>query len=103
MYMDGDKASIAWTGLPEELLLWEQFGDEYVVYNRRSGETHFLNLTAAEVLRILQGGPATLPAVAAQIRDLFDVETEEEPALIQHISRVIQEFDHVGLICPFPT
>lgn len=99
---DGDESRL-WTGLPEELLLWEQFGDECVVYNRRSGETHFLNVTAAEVLRMLQGGPATLPAVAAQIRDLFDVETEDEPALIQHISRVIQEFDHAGLICPFPT
>lgn len=96
-----DEISVAWTGLPENALLWEQFGDEYVIYNRRSGETHFLNVTAAEVLKVLQGGPATLPTVVAQVCHLFDM--EEEPALIQHISRVMQEFDHVGLICPFPT
>lgn len=99
--MRGDERSVSWAALPAELLLWEQFGDEYVVYNRCSGETHFLNVTAAEVLRVLQEGPATLTAVVAQVCRVFDV--EEEPALTQHISRVIQEFDYVGLICPFPT
>jgi PqqD family protein of HPr-rel-A system len=98
--MHGTDESL-WAGLPENALIWEQFGDEYVVYSRRSGETHFLNVTAAEVLKVLQSEPATLPAVVAQVCHLFDM--EEEPALIQHISRVMQEFDHVGLICPFPT
>ena len=92
--------SISWVGLPETALLWEQFGNEYLVYNCRSGETHFLNATAAEVLKLLQAEPSTPRALETRICTLFDM--EEGIFVAQYISGVIQEFDHAGLICPFP-
>lgn len=95
------QAHVVWTGLPERVLLWEQFDDDYLIYNARSGETHFLNASAAEILKVLQTGPMDLPSMVAELQSVFD--TEDEHALVQHISRVIQEFDHAGLICPLPT
>lgn len=92
--------SISWMGLPETALLWEQFGDEYLVYNCRSGETHFLNATAAEVLKSLQAEPSTPGALEARICALFDM--EEGVSVAQYVTGLIQEFDHTGLICPLP-
>lgn len=90
-----------WVGLSEQALLWERFDDDYLVYNAHSGETHFLNISAAEVLKLLRTGPMDLPSMVAELQAVFD--TDDEHALAQHISRVIQEFDHAGLICPIPT
>lgn len=89
-----------WAALPGQALLWEQFGDDCLVYNAHSGETHFLNVSAAEVLKLLQTGPMDLHSMLAELQSVFD--TDDEHALAQHISRVIQEFDHAGLICPIP-
>lgn len=99
--MDYQQAATAWVGLPEAILLWEQYDEDYLVYNGHSGETHFLNVTAAEVLKSLQTGPMALPELVAELQLMFDM--DDEHALAQHISRVIQEFEHVGLICPHPT
>jgi PqqD family protein of HPr-rel-A system len=96
--MSDKQASIAWIGLPEAALLWERFDDEYLVYNRRSGQTHFLNATAAEVLKLLQTEASTPAMLEARISKMFDM--EEGISVAQYISGVIQEFDHAGLICP---
>jgi PqqD family protein of HPr-rel-A system len=98
--MNDEQASLLWGGLPGNALLWEEFGDEYLVYNCLSGETHFLNITAAEVLKLLQAEPNTLPGLVARICAAFGM--EEEPALAQFVSGLIQEFDHAGLICSIP-
>jgi PqqD family protein of HPr-rel-A system len=98
--MSDKQASLLWGGVPGNTLLWEEFGDEYLVYNCLSGETHFLNITAAEVLKLLQVESNTLPVLVARICAMFDM--EEEPALTQYVSGLIQEFDHAGLICSIP-
>lgn len=97
-----DSATAVWTTLSEGGVLWARFDDEHVVYNRHSGETHYLNATAAAVLELVERGPTTLAALVAEIRGLFDMEDTQETELCEHIRHVIQEFDRVGLICPLP-
>ncbi|WP_348758164.1 HPr-rel-A system PqqD family peptide chaperone [Candidatus Methylocalor cossyra] len=78
-------------------MLWESFGEDAVVYNRRSGETHFLNCTAAETLRILQDRAATLAEVVAEIGGRFGL--EPQAGLAEQVGRAIEEFERAGLIC----
>jgi PqqD family protein of HPr-rel-A system len=89
-----------WIGVDESTLRWEQFGDGYLVYHIQSGETHFLNVTAAEILKLLQANPKTLPETVTQTCSMFNL--EEDPSFAQKIGGIIREFSHVGLICSVP-
>lgn len=98
--MNKDGTNSVWVALNEKELLWEQFEDEFLVFSERSGETHFLNLTAAEVLIRLQAGPGTLSEVVADLCEAFDM--EENPVLAEQIAAVIKGFEHEGLVCRCP-
>jgi PqqD family protein of HPr-rel-A system len=81
------------------MLLWEQWNDEYIVYNARSGETHFLNELAAKALKALEDFPCN----AEQLAQKMTVQHELEMAFrIADMERLIQEFDSLGLIEPCP-
>jgi PqqD family protein of HPr-rel-A system len=89
-----------WTGLPNHALAWEPLGEDAVIYNPLSGETHFLNATAGKILRLLQRGPASIPAMAEQIR--AEIDAGDSPNLDSEIGRIIHDFDHLGLVRPLP-
>lgn len=57
-----------WRLVPGQLLRARQWGDEFVVYNDLSGDTHLVDAGAMDLLRQLQAG-ATL-AAAADAADL---------------------------------
>lgn len=95
------EARTAWVGLPESDLLWERFDDEFLLYNQKSGETHFLNVTAAEILIRLQARPQSIPELMTEICTTLNM--EENLPLIEQVSGVIREFDRVGLICSYST
>lgn len=96
--MSCNNDAVLWAALPEDQLLAEWHEGGVLVYSALSNETHFLNNTAAEILRLLQTEPMTLAGVIAGICSRF--RTEETPALIREISGVVQEFERLELICP---
>lgn len=49
----------AWRLVPGQALLHHGAGDEHLVFNDLSGDTHLLDTRAMEVLRALQAGPLT--------------------------------------------
>lgn len=57
-----------WRLVPGQRLRARQWGDEFVVYNDMSGDTHLVDAEAMEFLRELQAG-ATLTADDADQRD----------------------------------
>jgi PqqD family protein of HPr-rel-A system len=89
-----------WTGLPNHALLWEPWGEDFVIYNTRSGETHFINATAARILKLLQEGPSSVPDMAEPLR--AEIGGGDVPNLCSEISRIIRDFDQLGLVRPEP-
>jgi PqqD family protein of HPr-rel-A system len=96
--MRESQTSQAWIALSDGLLIWEEFAEELVVFNGLSGQTHFLNVTAAEILRLLQGRPHTEEELSREMAELF--EQEHTSLLSEQTGRAIQEFAQEGLICP---
>ncbi|NOQ15575.1 MAG: HPr-rel-A system PqqD family peptide chaperone [Methyloprofundus sp.] len=72
------------------------WGEYAVVYNSLSGETHYINELAIEVLTLLQVAPETLASLNDKICLLFEV--DDRSALQQQLSQLIIEFDNLGLI-----
>jgi PqqD family protein of HPr-rel-A system len=48
-------------------LQWQDFGDDWVIYDNGSGRTHRLDLLTANVLAALEEHPATLEALVAAV------------------------------------
>jgi len=77
---------------------WASWGDNAVVYNIGSGDTHLLEATTVEVYLALEQTPSTATQLSQEIKPLFeDIETH---ALIQHIQNVLWHLDDIGLIEP---
>jgi PqqD family protein of HPr-rel-A system len=85
-----------WVSRP---LLWKQWGDELVVYDIESGNTHLISPVAAKILRRLDQQPSTLAQVAEYLTSEVDIDSD--PELVQHIERLISDLDELGLVKPF--
>lgn len=74
-----------WRILPGQSLHHRDWGDEFVLYNNLSGDTHLIEASAMQVLQALQRGPASEAALGAALRaelQLDDEEASHIPALL---------------------
>lgn len=90
-----------WEVLPPCALIFEQFDQEFAVYNRLSGETHFLNESASGILKVLQEHPEVACKGMNAIAPLFGL-GQDEQELIGQLAGILSEFEQTGLICQFP-
>jgi len=79
-------------------ILIESWGDESIVYNPRSGETHQLNELAVEALKIMQAQSVSLTSLTHEICAVFLVEDQAD--LTNQLVRLIGQLDSLGLIEP---
>lgn len=56
-----------WRARPAHEFVSSQLGDDYAVYHRPSGRTHFLNAAAADLLERVLLQPRTAAAAAAEL------------------------------------
>jgi PqqD family protein of HPr-rel-A system len=56
-----------WRITPGQALRFRQFGDEAVLYNDLSGDTHLLGDSGMHLLSVLQHGPAPRQALLASL------------------------------------
>ncbi|MEO5365888.1 MAG: HPr-rel-A system PqqD family peptide chaperone [Magnetococcus sp. WYHC-3] len=77
-------------------LCWRELGaGEFLLFNPRSGQTHFLGETAREVLDALAPAPATLTELLERL------DLHQAPAAAQAgLERMLGEMDLLGLIRP---
>ncbi len=88
---------IFWTAKHSELL-WEHWNDEAVIYNPLSGETHYLNRMAMEILSTLEQSPATCSTLMEGMAGRFAPEDTRE--LNHLVLQLLEELDQLGLIEP---
>jgi len=76
-------------------LLWRDWGDDAVVYNPASGNTHRLPAPAAHVLRSLQAQPASVDDLVAELTAWVP---ERQSDLRAWVSALLGELERVGLV-----
>ncbi len=88
-----------WHVPPDAELHWRSWDEqEHLVYHAQSGDTHYLNPVAAEVLRYLQGSSATADELTRQLAGTIGVEADN--ALLDQIEQLLGQLDELGLIEP---
>ncbi len=79
-----------------EGLLWQDWGDEYIVYQISSAETHVFNETTALILERLKQGPASLEEIGEWI--VTDLGIEGYELSIADLVSAAGRLDELGLI-----
>ena len=77
-------------------LLWEQWEEDYTVFDRKTRETHLINELPAEILRLLSTRPATTEEITARLAQLCELANTPEWA--EKIASVIDNLSSLGLI-----
>ena len=89
-----------WVVDGDAALLLRQWGDECVVYNSVSGDTHLLNALGGVALASLLQAPATADGLAQRVASQLGFEVDE--ALLEMIGTLLGDFERIGLIRQHP-
>ena len=85
-----------WRIVPDFVLYWRLWEDQYIVYNSGSGHTHVLDpLTAFLIQQITKHDCGTAELIQ-QLRALLDIEVKEESD--QKLRQTLLRLEQLGLI-----
>ena len=77
-------------------LRWKLFDDSFIVFNRASGQTHFLNATAGEVLRLIAHEPSDASGLVTGVSVRLGLADTRD--LENGIDALLCELEQLGLI-----
>ncbi len=79
-------------------LRWQEWDDEFVVYNPVSGDTHFLDYLSAQGLKRLQKRAMSMEQLVDDLADSLTIGAHD--ALGDYVSRLVSELVELGLVYP---
>ena len=79
-------------------LIWKSWAEEYLVFNKASGNTHLITPIAARALRLLENAPVTVGEIAKKMATEADVDVDDE--LVDQVATLVANLDDLGLIEP---
>ena len=91
-------ANTMWRVTPGQTLRHRGWGDEFVLYNSISGDTHLLGASAMRVLTMLQRADAEENHLIASLCDESQTEIDEEAA--HEVGKILSDLTALSLIEP---
>jgi len=88
-----------WQAISPQSLHMRAWGEEVVVYDARTGDTHLLALAAARILAAIGHSPANVSSLAQTLTDLLPDQNSQEQAHEQ-IEAMLAELAGISLITP---
>lgn len=82
--------------VPRGALHWRTWGDDIIVYNEASGDTHLLRPVDAAVLERLQQGPARIPQLVAHVVEALRIEESDE--LYFYVDDLLTKLENLALV-----
>lgn len=90
-------SNLKWRVRSERALHFHSWGDEFIVYNSLSGDTHLLGSVAAQILLRLQQAPSDFMSLAELLTSLLQTEMmgeQLEPQLVN----ILEDLNALALI-----
>ena len=85
-----------WRSVPKSEFVWSKWGDDFVVYHRPSGNTHYLNASSEFLLTHILLSPLDAEAVATEFSR--DVANDGDALSAKDMSVMLEQFEHIGLV-----
>ena len=77
-------------------LEWSHLGDESVLFNPLSGQTHLLTILAIDILERLQESPATEEQLVTYLCDLYAIDAGTD--FLRQVIDSLEDLQHLELI-----
>jgi len=87
---------LEWRLISDKALRIRRWEDEFVVYNRLSGDTHLLSSSAAQILLQLQESPASQTELAEILIRTHDAEHQDD--FMSQMEIILADLDKQQLI-----
>lgn len=78
---------------------WDE-DDLAVAYDKVTGDTHLIQISAIEILRLVEKSPASAEAIAQELAELFSA--DDQYKLPEFISATLLQLRDIGLITDAP-
>ncbi len=89
-----------WQLMPGQTFRFRQYGEQFVLFNDLSGDTHLLGDSAMHVLGVLQQGPAAPAALTASLAQALACPHDD--AFEDEAGAVLAQLAALSLIAPLP-
>jgi len=96
MRQDTRTRSDRWKMAVPDALCWEHWGEESVLFDRRSSQTHLLTAMATECLLLLQDADLDLDQLTEKLEGRFEPDTERVTR--GQVSQLLVTLSELGLI-----
>lgn len=90
-------SNIKWKTRSDQSLYVRSWGDEVVVYDGLSGDTHLLDSVAAKILLRLQHAPSDVGSLARSFGPLLQTERSDE-SLESWLDNILADLNAIALI-----
>lgn len=83
---------------PIVALHWRRWGDEWVVFDAGSGQTHQMDTLPSVTLICLEEGPADFQELLNRVADILSIPADEQLEIA--LNGIIEQFSSLGLLLP---
>lgn len=89
-----------WRAAHRDDLRWAEFDGRFVLYHRRSGQTHFLNAASAVLLQDILVDEVDLDAACRAITPALDGDASApiDPDRLRYMLGLLERFEELGLV-----
>ncbi len=87
-----------WRAIADSALHFRAWGNEIIVYNGLSGDTHLLGLTAAQVLSTLQTNALDIHSIMDKLAARWQTGPDEH--MHQEVADILAQLSDLSLIVP---
>ena len=95
---DGSRQLQTWRVAGNQPLRWRCWAGDYVVFNPLSGQTHFLDVFAGQMLKLIMSGTPSIFELRSEAARFLEVEQDDR--LARTVDELLRRLDAVGLIEP---
>ena len=89
-----------WRVAGTQPLRWRCWAGDYVVFNPLSGQTHFLDILAGQMLKLIMSGRPSIGELRSEAARFLEVEQDDR--LADTVDELLRRLETVGLIEPAP-
>jgi PqqD family protein of HPr-rel-A system len=95
---DGAGRLQKWQVAGNEPLKWRCWAGDYVVFSPLSGQTHFLDIFAGQMLKLIMSCAPSISELRSEAARFLEVEPDDR--LTQTVEELLRRLEEVGLIEP---
>jgi PqqD family protein of HPr-rel-A system len=85
-----------WRLSPGAVLTWRSWGDEYVVFNAQTGDTHLLDTVGREGLLCFEEACLDQAEICRRLATRLEIEPDEQ--LGDYVGKLLARFSQLGLV-----